>query len=217
MLKIQQVLLIMMAVFLLSCTEMPTSMGDLAQNEALQGGAVGGLLCGGAAKLAGLNREQIVVATAGCAGIGAIVGQQMRDRRKKYASEEEFFDGEIKEAQQFNSDQITYKNKLIAEVKKLKIENKRLVALQKKAKVSAEVLAKHRTVIIDKQKAVKIETRKMQEELKFQEALYAKIKATDNSSRLAKFQKEVKKLKEAIVVVENQQSQLAELDDNLSI
>ena len=58
---------------------------------------------------------------------------------------------------------------------------------------------------------------KMQEELKFQEALYTKIKATDNSPRLAKLQKEVKKLKEAIVVVENQQSQLAELDDNLSI
>jgi len=216
-LKIQQILLILMAVFLLSCTEMPTSMGDLAQNEALQGGALGGLLCGGAAKIAGLNREQIIIATAGCAGIGAIVGQQMRDRRKGYASEEAFFDGEIKAAQQFNSDQVTYKNKLIAEVKTLKIENNKLVALQKEAKASGKVLAKHRTTISNKQKTVKTETRKMQEELKFQEALYTKIKATDNSPRLAKLQKEVKKLKEAIVVVENQQSQLAELDDNLSI
>ncbi len=217
MLKIQQFLLIMMAVFLLSCTEMPTSMGDIAQNEALQGGVLGGLLCGGAAKIAGLNREQIIIATAGCAGIGAIVGQQMRDRRKKYASDEAFFDGEIKVAQQFNSDQVIYKNNLIAEVNILKVENKKLVALQENTKASEIVLAKHKTEITSKQKTVKTETRKMQEELKFQEALYTKIKETDDSLRLASLQKEVKKLKEAIVAVENQQSQLAELDDNLSI
>ena len=217
--KIQQVLFIMMAVFLLSCTEMPTmgSVGDMAQNEALQGGLLGGLLCGGAAKLAGLNREQIVIATAGCAGIGAIVGQQLRDRRNKYASDEEFFDGEIKVAQKFNSDQIIYKERLISEVNALKIENTKLVALQKEVKASEIRLAKHRATINSKQQTVKTETRKMQEELKFQEALYTKLKEADDSPRLASLKKEVSKLKEAIVAVEDQQSQLAELDDNLSI
>ncbi|MDM8565335.1 hypothetical protein QUF74_06740 [Candidatus Halobeggiatoa sp. HSG11] len=213
---LKQFLLVIMTASLLSCANMPNSAGDLAQNEALQGGLLGGLLCGGAAKLAGLNREQIVIATAGCAGIGAIVGQQLRERRKKYASDEEFFDGEIKVAQQFNSDQVIYKDRLVAEVSELKAENQMLVELQNKKGVSGTKLSKHRTAIKSKQQKVKTETRKMKEELKFQEALYTKLKdAKNSSSRLANLKKEVSKLKQAIVAVENQQSQLAELDDNL--
>ncbi len=213
MLKIQQVLLVMMTFLLLSCAN--NSIGDGANNEALQGGLLGGLLCGGAAKIAGLNREQIVIATAGCAGIGAIVGQQLRNRRKQYASDEDFFDGEIKVAKSFNSTQAIYKNRLIAEVNDLKVENQELLALRQPTKASEKLLAKHKSKIQDKQQKAKIETRKMQEELKFQEALYAKLKESNDSSRFARLQLEVDKLKETIAAVENQQSQLADLDDNL--
>lgn len=215
MLKMQQVLLVMMTAFLLSCANTPDSMGDMAQNEALQGGLLGGLLCGSAAKLAGLNRKQIVIATAGCAGIGAVVGQQLRDRRKQYASDEEFFDGEIKAVQNFNSNQTVYKNRLIAEVNNLKVENQELLSLQQITRDSEQRLAEHKATIQDKQKSAKLETRKMQEELKFQEALYIKLKETNDSSRFARLQLEVDKLKETIAAVENQQTQLAELDDNL--
>jgi len=215
MLKMQQVLLVMMTAFLLSCANTPDSMGDMAQNEALQGGLLGGLLCGSAAKLAGLNRKQIVIATAGCAGIGAVVGQQLRDRRKQYASDEEFFDGEIKAVQNFNSNQTVYKNRLIAEVNNLKVENQELLTLQQITRDSEQRLAEHKATIQDKQKSAKLETRKMQEELKFQEALYIKLKETNDSSRFARLQLEVDKLKETIAAVENQQTQLAELDDNL--
>ncbi|MDM8568027.1 hypothetical protein QUF50_00640 [Thiotrichales bacterium HSG1] len=212
---LKQLSLVIVTAFMLSCTNMPNSAGDLAQNEALQGGLLGGLLCGGAAKLAGLNREQIVIATAGCAGIGAIVGKQLRDRREKYASDEEFFIGEIKAAQLFNSEQAVYKERLITEVNDLRIENQEFLRSQQAGKSFRTRLARHKETINDKQQQAKTEISKMQEELKFQEALYTKLKNANSPSRLANLQNEVGKLRDIIAEVEELQLQLADLNDKL--
>ncbi len=204
-------------VFLLSsCANMPDSMKDLAQDESVQGGVIGGLACGIGAKLLGANNQQIALATAGCGAVGAMIGIQFKDRRQKYASDEAFVDGEISAAKSFNAEKARYKNQLVADVSGLKTENLRIASLQRRGKVSKQKLANHVAVLKNKQQKVKIASKQMQDELKFQEALHAKIKQeTPNDSRLASLQQEVNKLRETIDVVENQQSQLANLNDNL--
>lgn len=201
---------------MLSCTNMPTSINDLAQNEALQGGVLGGLLCGGAAKIAGLNREQIVIATAGCAGIGAVIGKQLQDRRKKYASDEDFFEGEIRAVQKFNFEQTAYKNQLVTEMKDLKNDNRRLVKLKNKNRISSSKFATHNAELKSKREQAETETRKMQEELKFQDALYIKLKEANGTSSLNRLQKEINELKTTIAAIEEQRNQLVELENNLA-
>ena len=193
------------------------SMPEWTKDETVQGGVLGVAACGGAAALLGGKKEIIVGAAALCGTLAAIGGDMLKKRRKQYASDEAFYNEEIDNAQQFNAEKMRYKTQLVAEIDQLRTETEKLVSLQKQGRASQQALTTQKIALKKKQEEVKEVVKEMTDELAFQNALYAEIEKQDpTDSRLANLETEVKTLQQAIAEVEKQQSQLADLDDNLT-
>lgn len=194
------------------CANMPEFMKD----EEVQGGVIGLSTCAtGVYYWTGGNKIATAIAGSACGVIGAIGGKLLKERRKEYASAENFYDGEIAKAHQFNEEKVAYKKQLTADIRALETETQKIVSLQKKGKASKKVLDEQKRAIANKQAEVKTALKKMKDEFEFQNALYAEIQKKDpKAPRLADLQKEVKILQVAITEVDKQQSQLANLDDD---
>ncbi len=206
---IRNVSLIVATTFILSgCANMP--------QESLGLGALRAVACGLGVALFGGNGSDIAKAAAICGTIEIIGEQLLKNRREKYASAEEFYNGEIKEVQLFNTEKEHYKTQLVAEVHQLKVETQKMLSLQKNGQTDQQALKNQKIVLQKKQEEVDKVAKNMKDELKFQQALHAKIKKEKpKDSRLANLEKEVNKLNQTIAEVEKQRSQLASLDDDL--
>jgi|GEM_PF-3986456 len=89
-------LVLALALPLAACENLGSTLGDtLGSNEAL-GGLGSGIACAALSKLTGGNDRQIAASAVVCAAVGYGVTKAMEDRRKEFATNEQFYAAESK-------------------------------------------------------------------------------------------------------------------------
>jgi hypothetical protein len=186
-----------------------TKVGGAILGTAL--GALVGYATGGA-------RGAWIGAVAG-GGLGFLAGIEVARRKAQYASEEEFLNAEIANADAINRDLRGYNGTLKKEIAKLDGESKRLASKYKAGKVSRDQVEAERSTVqtrIQKNQQVQASLTK---ELEVKTAVLNEEKGQRKASDpyVKSLEKQVKKLQANIGTLQNNSTQLAKIDARLSI
>lgn len=175
-------------------------------------GALLGYLIGGDGGAAALG------ALAG-AGAGALVGNVVAERKAAYANEEEFLDGEIAKARQFNTAARSYNQKLATRVAELDRTASTLLAQYKAGSASKQTLESRRSAVqSDLTKAKEMEET-LTEEYRVQVAILKDQRdelGTDDP-KVKALETEVTELRRNINDLHQDTVQLAEIDERMSL
>jgi len=175
-------------------------------------GALVGYLIAGDAGAAALG------ALAG-AGAGALIGNVVAERKAAYANEEEFLEGEIAKAQEFNTAARAYNRKLSQRVAALDRTASVLLAQHKAGTAEKETLeARRQTVKADLAKARQME-KALNAEYKVQVAVLEDQKEEKGADdpQVKALETEVRELRRNINELHQDTVQLAEIDERMSL
>ncbi len=182
-------------------------------------GAGLGALIGGLLGYA-IDRESgALIGAAVGAGAGYMVGNEVAKRKREYANSEDFLDAEIARTQEFNSTAVAYNKKLNQDIKALEKESKTLRARYDAGKVSKDMLVAKRDIL---QKRAD-ENRKLEETLAAELEVQTAILAQERDGRraddpyIARLEKEVQQLQKNLENLRDGSSQLARIDQRLSV
>ena len=180
------------------------------------GALVGGLL--GVAFGGDHRAEAAFIGAALGAGTGYIVGNEIAKRKKEYATEEEFLDGEIASAREFNQTAEKYNLSLEQDVERLDRETLALKAQYDADRISRDQMEEERAQIatkIDSSNKVLEDLRKEQE---IKVAIYEEQqqKRPSDDAYVTQLEQELELLKENIDTLNQHSEQLARIDDRLS-
>ena len=178
-----------------------------------------GAIVGGLLGMAIGHKKGALIGAAVGAGAGFLVGNEIAKRKKKYANEEDFLNGEIKQSASVNRTLYKYNAQLSSEIKQLDKKITVLLAQYKKGTIKKNQLTleknkiqkrmkKNKQMLADVKKEYEIDAAVLKEQSK-------KRKKTDKY--VVKLQKEVNALKSNIKVLENKSTQLAKRDERLSV
>lgn len=182
-------------------------------------GTVFGALVGGLIGLAAGDEEGAVIGAAVGAGAGYLIGNEIAKRKEAYASNEEFLDAETARTAEFNKTARAQHQRLRAEIAALDSETAALrkqyqsgkanrdQLLAKKQQVS-EKLAKNQEFESTLQKEYEINSEILAEERKKREA---------SDPYLARLEKENSDLKAQIEALREDSTQLAQINERLSV
>ncbi|MCB5285894.1 MAG: hypothetical protein LHW45_09960 [Candidatus Cloacimonetes bacterium] len=209
----------MLFVMLIICTLLPgcTTMSD--QNRTKAEGAGAGAVLGGLIGYAvGGGRGSAIGAAAG-AGLGFFVGNEIAKRKQAYASSEEFLDAEIASTQEFNNTTMAYNEKLSRDIATLEEESKSLRGKYDKGVVDKKVLVAKSADLQKRVDANKKLENTLSKELEVQTAILAGEKKTrpDGDQYIASLEKEVNALQNNLDKLRDSSTQLARIDQRLSV
>ena len=208
-----------LAVVLLVCALLPgcATMSDKSRTQA-EGAGVGAVLGGLLGYAVGGGRGAAIGAAAG-AGLGFLVGNEIAKRKQAYASTEEFLDAEISNTQEYNKTAIAYNEKLSQDVAALEKESKALRAQYEKGEVDKKVLAAKSDELQKKIEASKKLEDTLAKELEVQTAILADEKKTRpaDDQYIVRLEKEVNTLQRNLDKLREGSTQLAQIDQRLSI
>ena len=197
----------------------PEPASDQTRTKA-EGAAVGALVGGllGVAFGGDHRAEAAFIGAALGAGTGYIVGNEIAKRKKEYATEEEFLDGEIASAREFNQTAEKYNLSLEQDIERLDRET-----LALKAQYDADLISRGRMEEERAQITSKIESsNKVLEDLRKEQEIKVAIYEEQQQKRPAddayvtQLQQELELLKENIDALNQHSQQLARIDDRLS-
>lgn len=189
---------------------------DRTVTEGAAGGAVLGALVGLAA--GGDDGRNAAVGAVIGGLIGAGVGKVIADRKAKYASMEDYYDGQIATTEQWNGN-LAQANTSLS--KKNKVRAKQIAALESQAG-SAEVKrdkAQAMLADVSKQQASAEDAReKAKEELDIQQAALDEMRQQkgDGDARVGKWQAKVDAMRAHVAALEDNVDALASQDKSLS-
>lgn len=201
------------------CALIPGCAGMSDQGRTKAEGTAIGAVAGGLLGLVIGGEKGAAIGAAAGAGLGFLAGNEVAKRKKAYANTEDFLDAEIASTQEFNHTAIAYNNKLSTEISSLQQESTSLLAKYNSGKVNKEALAKKRTEL-DKQIAANTKLEKtLAEELEVQNTILAqerKDRPADDKY-IARLEKEVNTLQKNLETLRNGSTQLAGIDQRLSV
>ncbi len=182
-------------------------------------GAAGGALLGALAGLAVGDTEGAIIGALAGAGIGFFVGNEIAKRKAKYASEEDFLNGEINYMAQLNDTTRQYNQKLASDIRKLKIEADSLRASYERDRVKKDKLAKKKAALQKKIAKNNKMLKDLEKEYKINVAILdeQKKKGKEKDPQVARLEQEVEILKKNIEALQKNAQQLAEIDERLSV
>ncbi|NLC70778.1 MAG: glycine zipper 2TM domain-containing protein [Desulfuromonadaceae bacterium] len=193
------------------------NMSDQTRTKA-EGTAVGAVVGGLVGLAIGEEKGAAIGALAG-AGLGFLVGNEIAKRKKNYASTEEFLDAEIANVQEYNSTAVAYNKKVSREIAALEKESTSLRTKYDKGTVDKKALVAKRNAL---QKRVeendKLE-KTLAEELKVQTTILKKERKDrpEDDQRIAQLEKEVNALQKNLESLRAGSTQLAKIDQRLSV
>jgi len=202
------------------------ALGGCASNEPMddqtrtkvEGSAIGALV--GAAIGAAVNgRDGTLVGAAIGGGAGYLIGNEIAKRKAKYASEEDFLDGEIQYVAEYNRNAANYNAKLAAEVKRLEKTANSLVARYRQGKADQAALAAQRNKVRKQLKKSRQMLADLEQEYKLnQQVLEEQRKRTGAADPdVKRLEREVAELKRNIEKLQRSTDQLARIDERLSV
>lgn len=183
-----------------------------------EGAGVGAVLGGLLGYAVGGGRGAAIGAAAG-AGLGFLVGNEIAKRKQAYASTEEFLDAEIANTQEYNKTAIAYNAQLSKDVATLEKQSKTLRAQYDKGAVDKKVLTAKSDELQKKIDASKKLENTLAKELEVQTAILADEKKTRpaGDQYVARLEKEVATLQKNLDKLRAGSTQLAQIDQRLSV
>lgn len=180
----------------------------------LLGAVVGGLI--GAAT--GDTKGALIGATVG-AGLGYLAGNEVAKRKAQYVREEDFLDAEIAQAQEMNREVFAYNATLRNQIATLDAESQRLAAKYRSGKASREQMVAQRSAVQSRlQKSRGIEDN-LRKEYDIKAAVVSEEKGQRgaNDPHVKSLETQVKDLQANIDTLHKGSTQLARIDERLSI
>jgi len=213
--KIVNVLVVVLLVFVLlpGCA----TMSDKNRTQA-EGTGVGAVLGGLLGYAVGGGKGAAIGAAAG-AGLGFLVGNEIAKRKQAYATTEEFLDAEISNTKEYNKTAIAYNAKLSKDVATLEKQSKTLRAQYDKGTVDKKVLAAKSDELQKKIDASKKLENTLAKELDVQTAILADEKKARpaGDQYVVRLEKEVNTLQKNLDKLRDGSTQLAQIDQRLSV
>ncbi len=212
-LKKQTLVVAMMSSLLV--TGCATNDGDRTRMEGAGLGALIGAVVGG---IAGDEKGAVLGALIG-GGAGFIVGNEIAKRKQQYATTEEFLDAEVAHVQAINDSTVSYNKNLRTEIAQLDREATRLRSQYTAGQVKQTELEKKRASL-QQQLATNRELEQgLVKELKVQERILSEERParSQNDPYIARLEKEVKALQANLSQLRDGSSQLASIDQRLSV
>jgi hypothetical protein len=206
-------------IVLLTCTLLSgcATMSDQSRTRA-EGSAAGAVLGGLLGLAVGDGKGAAIGALAG-AGVGFLVGNEVAKRKQAYASTEEFLNAEIATTQEYNTTTAAYNRKVAGEIKALDKESATLRARYDKGKIQKTTLTAKR----DKLKKRIAESKKLEETLSKELEVQTAILEQESKKRpkgdayIARLEKEVAALQKNLATLRDDSTQLASIDQRLSV
>ena len=183
-----------------------------------EGAGIGALLGAGVGALVGGGRGAAIGAALG-AGAGFVVGNEIAKRKQSYASTEDFLNAEIANTQEYNRTALAYNTKLAQEVATLDKESKALRAQYDQGKTNKQTLVAKSTALQKKIDDAKKLENTLAQELDVQTAILADEKKTRpaNDQYIVRLEKEVQTLQKNLDQLRSGSTQLARIDQRLSV
>lgn len=213
--KVKKTILLM----LLICTLIPGCAGMSDQSRTKAEGTTVGAVAGGLLGLViGGEKGAAIGALAG-AGVGFLVGNEVAKRKKAYASNEDFLNAEIASTEEFNATAMAYNQKMARDITALEKESKNLRAKYDKGKAKKSSLAAKNE---DLQKLI-AENAKLEGVLAKELEVQTEIIAQEGKDRpaddqyIARLEKEVNTLNKNLETLREGSTQLASIDQRLSV
>ncbi len=182
-------------------------------------GAVFGALLGGLLGLATGDKKNAAVGAVIGAGVGYVVGNEIAKRKQAYATNEEFLDAEIARTAEFNQTARAHHERLREEIAALDDEAETLRAQYKSGQANRQqILAKQQQLKQKLDKNNELES-VLQKEFEINSEVLAEERKTRNTEDpyLIALEKENSDLKAQIQTLRNDSTQLAEINERLSV
>jgi len=207
------VVIVLVLALLPGCATMSDQTRTKAEGTGV-GAVVGGLL----GYAIGGGRGAAVGAALG-AGAGFLVGNEIAKRKQAYANTEDFLNAEIATTQEYNKTAIAYNAKLSKDVATLDKESKALRAKYDKGQVDKKTLTAKSDALQKKIDDSKKLEGNLAKELEVQTAILAEEKKSRpaGDQYLARLEKEVAALQKNLDKLREGSSQLAQIDQRLSV
>ena len=179
------------------------------------GAAAGGLL----GLLIGGDAGGAAIGALAGAGIGFLVGNEVAKRKQAYANTEDFLNAEIATTQEFNATAQAYNLKMAKDITALEKESKNLRAKYDKGTVKKSALVAKNE---DLQKLI-AENAKLEDTLAKELEVQSEILAQERKDRpaddhyIARLEKEVNTLQKNLETSREGSTQLASIDQRLSV
>lgn len=208
-----------LVVALLVCALLPgcATMSDQTRTKA-EGAGVGAVLGGLLGYAVGGGKGAAIGAAVG-AGAGFLVGNEIAKRKQAYASTEDFLDAEIANTQEYNKTAIAYNAQLSKDVAQLEKESTALRAKYDKGQVDKKALAAKSDSLQKKIDDSKKLEDTLAKELEVQTAILEDEKKTRpaDDQYIVRLEKEVAALQKNLDTLRDGSTQLAKIDQRLSV
>lgn len=208
-----------LVVALLVCALLPgcATMSDQTRTKA-EGAGVGAVLGGLLGYAVGGEKGAAIGAAVG-AGAGFLVGNEIAKRKQAYASTEDFLDAEIANTQEYNKTAIAYNAQLSKDVAQLEKESTALRAKYDKGQVDKKALAAKSDSLQKKIDDSKKLEDTLAKELEVQTAILEDEKKTRpaDDQYIVRLEKEVAALQKNLDTLRDGSTQLAKIDQRLSV
>jgi len=193
------------------------SMDDQTQTK-VEGTAIGALI-GGVLGAAIGGKDGALIGAAVGAGGGYLVGNEVADRKAKYASDEDFLDGEITYVAEYNQSAKSYNQSLAKEIKTLNSQAASLEKQYKQGKVNKSKLESKKITVAKHLASNEKMLADLQKEYDINKNILAERTKTNGNADpyVKKLQKEVTALQNNISALQKNSTQLAAIDERLSV
>jgi len=207
------VIIVLVLALLPGCATMSDQNRTKAEGTGV-GAVVGGLL----GYAIGGGRGAAIGAALG-AGAGFLVGNEIAKRKQAYANNEDFLDAEISNTKEYNKTALAYNAKLSKDVAALDKESKALRAKYDKGQVDKKALAAKSDALQKKIDDSKKLEDNLAKELEVQTAILAEEKKSRpaDDKYIVRLEKEVAALQKNLDKLREGSSQLAQIDQRLSV
>lgn len=207
------VIIVLVLALLPGCATMSDQNRTKAEGTGV-GAVVGGLL----GYAVGGGRGAAIGAALG-AGAGFLVGNEIAKRKQAYANTEDFLDAEIANTKEYNKTAVAYNAKLSKDVAALDKESKALRAKYDKGQVDKKALAAKSDALQKKIDDSKKLEDNLAKELEVQTAILAEEKKSRpaDDQYIVRLEKEVAALQKNLDKLREGSSQLAQIDQRLSV
>jgi hypothetical protein len=202
----------------LATSDERTASNDDQRITKIQGTAIGagaGALIGA---LAGDTKGAIWGVLIG-GGLGYLAGNEVGRRKAAYVKEEDFLDAEIAQARNINKELVAYNANLRKEINSLDAKSKRLAASYQSGKTSRNDLrAQRETVQAHWKTSRDLEKRlKKEQEIKLSVLEDQKKHRAPDDPHVRSLEKQVRELQTNIEALQRGSTQLAQIDERLSV
>lgn len=191
---------------------------DEARTKA-EGAAVGGVLGGLLGYVFGgkSKAKSVAVGAAIGAGVGYVVADEIAKRKKKYATEEQFLDGELQHATEFNATAREYNQQLKEEIAALEAQSLQLAAQYDAGKASRSELEEQKAGIQGKIEQSQRFYAELDKEYQIKLAIYEEEdqKRDPDDEYLLSLLDEISELKANLDELHTHSVQLASIDERL--